>query len=245
MENRDYFVEKILEKRVRFGKVEYLLKWQGFPDTDNSWEPLENLDCQELIDDFEAKLQNNHNSPKRKLDNENANKKRKSTSDKDVQGSLQQLPPRGFERGLEAEKILGATDSKGELMFLMKWKNSDEADLVPSRIANLKCPQVVIKFYEERLMWNTVTPSALDDEQPANNKTTSIVTPTASVAPAPAPTSVVSAAVIEAPPTTPAVTVSTASNQPQLTTASSITTVAAPTTTTTTIGSAIEQTQNA
>merc|ERR1739838_845734 len=148
----DYSVEKVVDKRVGLkGKVEYLLKWKGYGDEDNTWEPKENLDCKDLIETYEKKR-------KEKTDKKKEADKRKSgaggdTASKKKKGDDDQ--PRGFDRTLDPERIIGATDSSGELMFLIKWKGSDEADLVPAREANVKCPQTVIKFYEER-MWSAI-----------------------------------------------------------------------------------------
>jgi len=156
-EEEEYSVEKVLDKRIRGGVVEYYLKWKGYGEEDNTWEPEANLDCPELIEGFEkdrAKEEEKKEEAKKKKRQstapaeEPAKKKVKKTVEEDNK-------PRGFDRGLDAEKIIGATDSSGELMFLMKWRGTDEADLVPARQANTRCPQVVIKFYEERLTWHS------------------------------------------------------------------------------------------
>uniref|UniRef100_A0A8D0U8U1 Chromobox 3 n=1 Tax=Sus scrofa TaxID=9823 RepID=A0A8D0U8U1_PIG len=119
---------------------------------DNTWEPEENLDCPELIEAF-------LNSQKAGKEKDGAKRKSLSDSESDDSKSKKKRDaadkPRGFARGLDPERIIGATDSSGELMFLMKWKDSDEADLVLAKEANMKCPQIVIAFYEERLTWHS------------------------------------------------------------------------------------------
>ncbi|XP_065141392.1 chromobox protein homolog 5 [Paramisgurnus dabryanus] len=178
-EEEEYVVEKVLDRRVVKGRVEYFLKWKGFTDKHNTWEPEKNLDCPELISEFmktykkgssgstpTSKTPITGSSAARSKDSSSSSSssstsKRKNSEEENGSGSKPKkkkedeiLVARGFERGLEPEKIIGATDSCGDLMFLMKWKDSDEADLVLAKEANHKCPQIVIAFYEERLTWH-------------------------------------------------------------------------------------------
>jgi len=166
-EEEEYSVEKILDKRIRNGKVEYYLKWKGYGEDDNTWEPEANLDCPELISEFEENRKKDEAKKKEeKKRKSTASTTEESTKKKSKKAVEEDNRPRGFDRGLDAERIIGATDSSGELMFLMKWRGTDEADLVPARQANSRCPQVVIKFYEERLTWHSST----NDEEEGNHE---------------------------------------------------------------------------
>ena len=52
-QKEEYVVEKILDHRwIMNGTKQFFLKWRGYPDSMNSWEPAENLHCQKLIEDY-------------------------------------------------------------------------------------------------------------------------------------------------------------------------------------------------
>lgn len=52
-----WHVERILAKRGSGTRREYLVKWVGYPNEECSWEPRRNLNCPDLLAEFEARQQ--------------------------------------------------------------------------------------------------------------------------------------------------------------------------------------------
>ena len=62
-------MEKIIkvQPRGRGRKMHFLVKWKGYPTSDNSWEPWENLHADELIVDFYKRNPETKTNKTRKL----------------------------------------------------------------------------------------------------------------------------------------------------------------------------------
>ena len=48
-------IEKILDSRKRYRRVEYLVKWKGYNDSHNQWIPWYNLEAEDSVADFRAR----------------------------------------------------------------------------------------------------------------------------------------------------------------------------------------------
>ena len=66
----EFKVEKIINMKQmgRGHKTYYLVKWKGYPMSDNSWEPWENIHVDELIKEFQSRAQKtNKDKGRRKI----------------------------------------------------------------------------------------------------------------------------------------------------------------------------------
>uniref|UniRef100_A0A1A9VGB9 Chromo domain-containing protein n=1 Tax=Glossina austeni TaxID=7395 RepID=A0A1A9VGB9_GLOAU len=137
--SQEYSVERVEGKRIVSGRLQYLLKWAGYDSSENTWEPVENLNCPDLVANFEETAFENEF-----LDETEAE----------------------CRQGLEPLKILGLTRIQKTLIFLMQWKDGGLSFLTAAE-AYSKYAQFVIKFYEERVVWDS---DEEDDDGQSDNR---------------------------------------------------------------------------
>jgi len=159
--DREYAPERIVKKRVRSNKIQYLVKWHGYSAAENTWEDEDNLrDCADLLLEF------NEMSSTEPVESASPVSKKelgKKHSLREIDTTYKKAePPKkrqrtqttdevGFDYGDKVQDIVGARLIKNVLYLYVLWKEKNICSFVPAEICNKKVPQKVIEFYESRL----------------------------------------------------------------------------------------------
>jgi hypothetical protein len=122
--------------------VQYLLKWKGYADNENTWEEEENMDCSDLIAEFEKQ-------PKRKKKDEEEYSVEKVIDRRYLlitSISSLYLVIITFNCFCSCESRV----RKGKVQYLLKWKGYDHDDNTWENEENLDCPGLIAAFENEK-----------------------------------------------------------------------------------------------
>eukprot|EP01017_Pseudomicrothorax_dubius_P013336 TRINITY_DN1582_c0_g1_i1.p1 TRINITY_DN1582_c0_g1~~TRINITY_DN1582_c0_g1_i1.p1 ORF type:complete len:249 (+),score=49.06 TRINITY_DN1582_c0_g1_i1:100-747(+) len=174
-----YEVESILGKRRRGGKTEYLIRWKGYSDTDNTWEPSQNvgrelIDAYESIGKVESPIQKKAiTKPVRKSTAALSSTKRgKKPAETNKGVSQADFPdgrkPGSFEDHDVPAKISEFKQVKGpsgegnvtNMFFKVEWRSRKDGTkpagtYFSNEILRKRCPQLLLDYYEERIHIST------------------------------------------------------------------------------------------
>ena len=78
-----FTAEKILKKRKRNGKTEYFIKWKGYSNRENTWEPDDNIIDTSLLDAFEQPRRGNKRRGSSRRESSQREQSRRDSSRKD------------------------------------------------------------------------------------------------------------------------------------------------------------------
>lgn len=117
--DRVYAAERIIKKRVRKGIVEYYVKWKGWSQKHNTWEPEVNILDLRLIDLYERSQRNDgpHKRGPKKKEKVDKQKKQIETEDEDKVSD---------EESQDEEPILAAVHSEKETVQPDKKSTQEE-----------------------------------------------------------------------------------------------------------------------
>jgi hypothetical protein len=154
----DFFeVEAIKERKKEDGVIKYFVKWVGWDDTDNTWEPIENLlNVKHLIKKFEKDC----GTEKEFIEDINAI----ISSDLDIRENnddeievFSELPTGSFSHDIPLKVVRVIRKDDGELYSEIEWvlRKSGikpENDFVKNDIVKKKSIELLLNYYESRIL---------------------------------------------------------------------------------------------
>ncbi|KAF7273591.1 uncharacterized protein LOC143203496 [Rhynchophorus ferrugineus] len=126
----EYEVETILDDKLVKGIRHFLIRWKGYTEESDTWEPEHTLDCSELITEYKNK---------KKKQSKKKNERSKKGDDQSQTWDENQ--------DFEVERILDVYFHKdGKRDFLVSWKGYPAAQNSWEPEDNMDCKDLIAKF---------------------------------------------------------------------------------------------------
>ena len=148
LDDQQYEVEAILNHRKIGKTTEYLIKWVGYDDSENTWEPEKNV-----IENSKEMLQSYWDSVKEKAKNKKAEKAKEHDKHKEKEKGKKEKKKTTQTKKKAPQskvKIIGCTKKEnGDIIFAL---NIDgENKMLPNSIVKEKYPKDLFAFYESKI----------------------------------------------------------------------------------------------
>jgi chromobox protein 1 len=102
--------------------VEYLIKWEGYPDDENTWQGADDMNCPDLVREFEES-ETLKGTPKRKKEKRLFSETEPKKKEEKLETFKESVPDEeyGIEYGDQPDYIIGARMQRGELYHYVSW----------------------------------------------------------------------------------------------------------------------------
>ncbi|ENN77098.1 hypothetical protein D910_10208 [Dendroctonus ponderosae] len=133
-DDAEYEVEAVLDEKIVKGLRHYLIRWKGYTEESDTWEPESTLECKELIKAYKAK-KNKKNDKKQRTKSKTEIPAEKSWNEND---------------DFEVDRIIDVYFHKnGKRDFLVSWKGYPASDNSWEPEDNMDCKDLIAKYMEK------------------------------------------------------------------------------------------------
>lgn len=150
----EYEVEKIMGEMIEKGKRLFYVKWKNWPESDNSWEAEENLDCADLIEKFRDSCRSakatKRPATKRPAPVQTPKKAKKAEKEEEERDPLAEDDESEVELQWEVKKILDVRTRRGKKEYLIRWKNCDQSQDSWEPENGIDCPDLLAAFSKKK-----------------------------------------------------------------------------------------------
>lgn len=149
----EYEVEKIMGEMIEKGKRLFYVKWKNWPESDNSWESEESVDCPDLIEKFRDSCRSVGKATKRpaaKVPVQTPKKAKKADKDEERDPLADEEESDEEELQWEVKQILDVRKRRGKKEYLIRWKNCDQSQDSWEPENGINCPELLAAFAKKK-----------------------------------------------------------------------------------------------